>query len=107
MIYAISSTGNSLKSIMDIRFGKCKYIVLFDSEKKIYSIEENPTLSAPHSGIKLVEFIQEKGATVVITGEVGPMVSSELEKRRMQLILLHEDRIKIDQILDYIEKRHA
>jgi len=101
-IYAITSTGKTDKSFLDVRFGKCAYIVLFDSEKNQYSIAENQFLGENHSGIKLVEYLKSQGVTTIITGEVGPMVSTQLEKDKLQLVLLEEERIKVDEVMDRI-----
>lgn len=101
-IYAISSTGKTEKSFLDVRFGKCEYIVIFDSTKNQYSISENQFIKEEHSGLKLVNYLKEQGVTSIITGEVGPMVSTKLEQEKMQLILLHEERIKIDEVMDRI-----
>lgn len=104
-IYAITSTGKTDKSFLDLRFGKCENVVLFDPEKNVYSIIENPFLEESHSGVKLVDKLKEEGVNTIITGEVGPMVSAKLEKERIQLVLLHEERIKVDEIMDRIGQR--
>jgi predicted Fe-Mo cluster-binding NifX family protein len=101
-IYAITSTGKTEKSFLDIRFGKCAYVVIFDVAKNQYSISENQFISEKHSGIKLVEFLKQQGVTSIVTGEVGPMVSTKLEKEKLQLILLNEERIKVEEIMDRI-----
>ncbi|WP_052671047.1 NifB/NifX family molybdenum-iron cluster-binding protein [Draconibacterium sediminis] len=102
-IFAITSSGKTEKSFLDLRFGKCEYIVLFDVDKNQYSIEENKFIEESHSGIKLVDFLKEQGVTTIVTGEVGPMVSERLEKEKLQLVLLHEERIRVDEIMDRIE----
>jgi len=43
-----------------------------------------------------------KGVDAIITGEVGPKVSSSLEKEKFQLILLAEEKIKIEEVIDRI-----
>ncbi len=101
-LYAITSAGKTEKSFLDLRFGKCANIVLYYPEKNEYSIQENPCLEAEHCGIKLVEYLKEKGVTTIITGEVGPMVSDKLENEKIQLVLLHEERIKIEDIMKRI-----
>ncbi|WP_321368149.1 NifB/NifX family molybdenum-iron cluster-binding protein [uncultured Draconibacterium sp.] len=101
-IFAITSSGKTEKSYLDLRFGKCEFLVLFDVEKNQYSIEENPFIGESHSGIKLVDFLKKHGVTTIITGEVGPMVSERLEKEKLQLVLLHEERIRVDEIMDRI-----
>ena len=101
-IIAISSTGKTEKSFMDLRFGKCESVVIFNVTKNNYSIIENPYNETENSGLRLVGMLKEMGVTSIITGEVGPKVSSLLEKEKFQLILLPEERIKIEEIMDRI-----
>jgi len=61
---------------------------------------ENPYKLEGDSGIKLINHLKKEGITSIITGEVGPKVSAMLEKEKMQLVLLHEEKIKIDEILN-------
>lgn len=100
--FAITSTGKTEKSTLDLRFGKCQYLVIFDVEKNQYSIIENPYKETENSGIQLVNLLKEMNITAIITGEVGPKVSSLLEKEKFQLILLNEEKIKMDEIMDRI-----
>jgi predicted Fe-Mo cluster-binding NifX family protein len=101
-IFAISSSGKTEKSFMDLRFGKCENIVIFNVTTNQYSIIENPFKDDENSGIQLVEFLKEQGITGIITGEVGPKESVLLNSEKLQLILIHEDRIKIEDIMDRI-----
>ncbi len=102
-IFAISCAGKTEKSFMDLRFGKCESLVIFNVAKNQYSIIENPYKETENSGIQLVGMLKEMGVTSIITGEVGPKVSSLLENEKFQLILLPEERIKIEEIMDRIK----
>jgi predicted Fe-Mo cluster-binding NifX family protein len=101
-IFAITSAGKTEKSFMDLRFGKCENVVIFNVSTNQYSIVENPFKEVENGGIQLVEFLKEQGVTSIITGEIGPKVSALLETEKLQLILLHEEKIKIDEIMDKI-----
>lgn len=101
-IFAITSSGKTEKSFMDLRFGKCENVVIFNVSTNQYSVVENPFKEAENSGIQLVEFLKEQGVTSIITGEIGPKVSALLEAEKLQLILLNEEKIKIDEIMDKI-----
>ncbi len=101
-IFAISSTGKSEKSFMDLRFGKCENVVIFNVTTNQYSIVENPFKETENSGVQLVQFLKDQGITGIITGEVGPKVSALLETEKLQLILLREEKIKIEEIMDRI-----
>ena len=98
-IFAITSAGKTGKSFLDLRFGKCAYIVIYNKQKKGYSILENPYKNTKDSGVQLVNFLKKEGVSTIITGEVGPQVSSLLEKEKLQLVLLEEEKIKIDEVI--------
>jgi len=102
-IFAISSSGKSEKSFLDLRFGKCENIVLYNGKTGKFNIIENPYKDTDHSGEQLVVFLKKEGASVIITGEVGPKVSSLLDKEKLQLVLLQEERIKIEEIIERIK----
>jgi predicted Fe-Mo cluster-binding NifX family protein len=102
-IFAITSSGKTEKSFMDLRFGKCENVVIFNVSTNQYSVIENPFKDTENSGIQLVELLKEQGVTSIITGEIGPNVSALLETEKLQLILLHEEKIKIDEIMDRIK----
>lgn len=99
-IFAITSCGKTEKSMLDLRFGKCENVVIFDVAKNQFSIFENPFKDSGNSGIQLVELLKEHGVTTIVTGEVGPKVSTLLEKEKFQLVLLSEEKIKIEEIMD-------
>ncbi len=101
-IFAITSTGKTEKSFMDLRFGKCENVVVFNVTKNQFSIIENPFKDTENSGIQLIGLLKEMGITSIITGEVGPKVSTLLENEKFQLVLLNEERIKIEEIMDRI-----
>lgn len=102
-IFAITSSGKTEKSFMDLRFGKCENVVIFNVTKNQYSIIENPFKEDGNSGIQLVGYLKEMEVTSIITGEIGPKVSTLLENEKFQLILLPEERIKIEEIMNRIK----
>ncbi len=102
-IFAITSTGKTEKSFMDLRFGKCENVVIFNVASNQYSVIENPFKESENSGIQLIGYLKELEVTSIITGEVGPKVSALLENDKLQLILLPEERIKVEEIMDRIK----
>ncbi len=102
-IFAITSTGKTEKSFMDLRFGKCENVVIFNVTSNQYSVVENPFKESENSGIQLIGYLKDLEVTSIITGEVGPKVSTLLENEKLQLILLPEERIKIEEIMDRIK----
>ncbi|KYK27176.1 hypothetical protein AYK26_00590 [Euryarchaeota archaeon SM23-78] len=80
MRVVISSTGNSLESEVDVRFGRCPYFVfveLEDKEIKNHEIVENTSSKqAGGAGITAAEFVAKKGVQAVLTGNIGPRAFS-------------------------------
>ncbi|OFW58045.1 MAG: hypothetical protein A2W01_10830 [Candidatus Solincola sediminis] len=73
MKIAISSTGPNLQSTVDPRFGRCQYLVFYDSESESWEAEPNPNISASGgAGIRTAQGVVDKGAEAVITGNIGP-----------------------------------
>lgn len=73
MKIAISSQGEDLEAMVDPRFGRCAYFIIYDSETKKTEVLPNPALEAMGgAGIQAAQVIADKGAEVVITGNVGP-----------------------------------
>ena len=76
MRIVVSSTGNSLESEVDVRFGRCPYFIFVDlEEKEIKShevIENTSVKQTGGAGITAAEFVARKGAQVVLTGNIGP-----------------------------------
>jgi len=101
-LFAITSVGKSSKSFLDLRFGKSMYIVIFNPSGNQYSVIENPFRDEENSGLQLIELLKELKIKSIITGEVGPRVKEKLEQEKIQLILLREDKIRIETIMDRI-----
>ncbi len=73
MKVAICSTGDTLDSPVDPRFGRCAYFVVVDNETFEASAVQNPgVMSAQGAGIQAAQVISSMGVSAVITGNLGP-----------------------------------
>lgn len=84
-IFAITSSGKTEKSYLDLRFGKCEFLVLFDVEKNQYSIEENPFIGESHSGIKLVDFLKNMVLPPLLQEKWDRWLANVLKKKSCNL----------------------
>ncbi len=89
MIIAISSTGPTLDSQLDPRFGRAQGFLLHDTESgenRYVSNEQN--LSLPQgAGIQSAMNVAKAGARVLITGHVGPKAFAALGKGKIDIYL--------------------
>lgn len=80
MKICVTSTGPTMDASVDPRFGRCQYFVFVDPETMEYEAMPNPSIGASSgAGIQAAQTVADKGADVVITGEVGPNAIQILE----------------------------
>lgn len=73
MRIVLSSSRPNIDGDVDPRFGRCRYFLFVDPHTLQYEVEENPHLEAASgAGISAAQFIVNKGAKAVITGNIGP-----------------------------------
>ena len=74
MIAAIPTTGEEINSQLDLRFGRAKYILLYNTEDKtVRTIQNQVNLNAAQgAGIQTAQTIVDANADVLITGNLGP-----------------------------------
>ena len=86
MKVCISSSGNSLDSKMDPRFGRAAYFVIADTDTMEPEIIENSAAaSGGGAGITSGQLMVDKGVTAVITGNVGPNAMNVLKAANIEI----------------------
>ena len=87
MKVAISATGKDLNSQIDPRFGRCSYFIIVDTDDMSFEAFDNESIAlGGGAGIQSAQFVASKGATVVITGNVGPNAVNTLSAAGVQLV---------------------
>ena len=81
MKVAITAQGPKLESEIDPRFGRARYFIVVDTESGQFAAHDNRlNLTAPQgAGIQAGRAVIELGASVVITGNVGPKAFDTLK----------------------------
>ena len=73
MKICITSTGNTLDSAVDPRFGRCRSFIFFDTESGNFDAQENPNYQLQGgAGIQSGQLVASRGAKAVLTGNIGP-----------------------------------
>ncbi len=73
MKIAMSSIGKDEASLVDPRFGRCRYYALYDTEKASYSFAANVAeAQGGGAGIVAVQQLIDEGVQVILTGSLGP-----------------------------------
>lgn len=103
MKVAITSTGNSLDSKIDKRFGLCSFFVIYDTETKSVEFIPNPNKDAEEgAGPASVQLVATRKADKIVSGEFGMKIKPLLDSLKIQMIVLKEPERTISDIIDYL-----
>lgn len=81
MNIVISATGPNKESLLDRRFGRCDYFLIYDTETGEFdAITNNGVSCGGGAGIAAASQVIEKDVSVIITGNLGPNAFELLEK---------------------------
>jgi len=87
MKVAVSSSGPTLDSQVDPRFGRCPYFVVVDSTTMAFeSIENLNAASAQGAGIASAQMIAGKGVEAILTGNCGPNAYQALDAAHVKVV---------------------
>ena len=104
MKVAITSTGNTLDSTLDQRFGRCTCFVIYNTETKGIEFIPNPNRDAQEgAGPASVQIVASRGVGKVISGEFGFKIKSLFDSLKIQMIVLKEPEKMISEIIDMLD----
>ena len=73
MKIAITSSGATLDSQVDPRFGRAQYLLIVNTETLDFEAIENPNVAAGGgAGVQAAQMVVSRGAEAVLTGNCGP-----------------------------------
>ncbi len=105
MKVAITSTGNSLESTIDQRFGRCSWFVIYDTETGGVEILPNPNRDAQDgAGPASVQLVASRSVKKIISGEFGVKIKSLLDSLKIQMVVYKEPEKTIQSIIDMLTK---
>ena len=86
MKIAVTSTGKTLDSQVDPRFGRAAYFIIVDTETGDFNVIDNEnTAAAGGAGISSAKTISDAGAQAALTGNCGPNAQRTLSAAGVKL----------------------
>ena len=80
MKIAVAATGGSLDAQVSEQFGRCAYFVIVDSDTMKFEAFSNPASGVSGgAGPMAAQEIANRGAEVVLAGNLGPKAQTALE----------------------------
>ncbi len=88
MKIAVTSMGETLESPVDPRFGRGRYLLVYDTEKEDYEVIDNQAnvQAAQGAGVQAAQAVASAGAEVLLTGHCGPRAFSVLQSSGVQVV---------------------
>ncbi len=86
MKIVISSQGQVLEAMVDPRFGRCAYFIIYDTEtKETEALSNQASEATGGAGIVAAQLVVDKGVEAVITGNVGPNAFQTLSQAKIKI----------------------
>ncbi len=100
MILAITAAEDNLSSPVDMRFGRAKGFILYNTDTLVHTFKENTinNNAIQGAGIQTSKAVIDYNASVLITGNVGPKAFSVLKQSDVSIMLVKE--ITIQEAID-------
>lgn len=104
MLIAISTSENDLNSLVDLRFGRTKGFLIYDTESNTSEYIDNvQNLQAVQgAGIQAAQNVVNKNVDAVITGHCGPKAFKVLSTYEIKVYT--SDSIKISEAIEKFKK---
>lgn len=103
MKIAISSTGDSIESTIDQRFGRCAYFVIYETDNGTLEFLTNPNKDAEiNAGTASVQLVASKNVCKIISGEFGIKIKSLLDSLKIQMIIIKDPEKRVKDIIEML-----
>lgn len=89
MRIAISSQGTDLSSMVDPRFGRAPYFIIFDTADDSFEVinNEQNVQASQGAGIQTTEHVARKNVDIVVSGNLGPKAFQALSAAGIKMAL--------------------
>lgn len=103
MKVAITSSGNTLESKLDQRFGRCSFFVIYDTETKGMEFIPNPNKDAHEgAGPASVQLVASRNVNKIISGEFGIKIKPLIDSLKIQMIALKDSDKSINEVIEML-----
>ena len=87
----ITSSGATVTSRFDMRFGRAAWFCVYDEETGNTIFHENQNIDANNgAGTKAAQTMADLGVEKVISGDFGPKAKELLDKLNIQMVIIRD-----------------
>ena len=105
MKVAITSTGDSPDALVDRRFGRCHFFVVYDTLTGVSEFIPNPGIDHQEgTGVAAVNLMAEKGVQKVVSGEFGTKAKSLFDQMQVQLVSGPHESVTVRKVFEMLSE---
>ena len=83
----VTSSGPTLESMVDPRFGRCAYFIIADSETFAFeAVSNEAAMASGGAGIRAAQTVASMNVDAVLTGSVGPNAFPALQDAGIKIL---------------------
>jgi len=83
----VTSTGPTLESTVDPRFGRCAYFIIVDPETYTFeAVSNEAAMASGGAGIRAAQTVSSMNVDAVLTGSVGPNAFPALQDAGIKIL---------------------
>lgn len=86
MKMSLCAKEKNINSLVDERFARAKFFVIYDLKTKDVEFLENPIDSEHGSGPKAIQFLAEKGVNIIIAPPLGKNAHLAAETAKIKVV---------------------
>ncbi len=96
MKIAISTTGSTTDSLVELRFGRASSFLIYDTDTQSHTVIDNTQQlnAAQGAGIQAAGHIINFGADILISGHCGPKAMKVLKSSSIKVFLCKSDTVQ-------------
>jgi predicted Fe-Mo cluster-binding NifX family protein len=101
MIIIISAKEQTPQGAVDHRFGRSRWLAVYDTERKTWETALNPgNEQSGGAGVAAVQFVIDRHADVVISGDFGPHAADAFRTAKVEMCVFSQDVITVEDTIE-------
>lgn len=97
----ISSQGESLESVPNLRFGRCPYFIQYDPSDESCQVYKNKAVAeSGGAGVAAAQFMIDHDITAVISGRFGPNAYRALSAAGIKMFTFDQSLQTIQEVIN-------
>lgn len=107
-VVGIASDGDHVQSGLAEHFARCSFFAIYDGRsRKVCFLRNDSTTFEKDAGLHAAGFLEKHHVNKVVAGNFGVKVKEYLDRKKIQLVMIRKEGMKVQDVLELLEGRIA